>query len=243
MTDWVYPLGTAADAANGTSRSEPPTPSRAVDGWAHTGLKVATLAAGRRRRPSRRRRGTHSGAAQRSLHRHRWTAPGYPLERAGPSVFSRAHATSSTRAPARAVTISSCRRRPGRRRHRPGARLLPHPPRHRGGDTRWSSAAPGNCSRQVHNFGTPAALEADRFIVCEVPHPGRQLVLLSPAQARRGEGLARPTSRRSTATCTGPAWRPASRPPFRRSSVPRRRPRSRLRWRTRPKRWGRRFPP
>ncbi|MDQ0819345.1 5-deoxy-D-glucuronate isomerase [Arthrobacter sp. V4I6] len=29
----------------------------------------------------------------------------------------------------------------------------------------------GNCSRQVHNFGTPAALEADRFIVCEVLTP------------------------------------------------------------------------
>lgn len=29
----------------------------------------------------------------------------------------------------------------------------------------------GNCSREVHNFGTPAALEADRFIVCEVLTP------------------------------------------------------------------------
>ena len=29
----------------------------------------------------------------------------------------------------------------------------------------------GNCSRQVHNFGTPAALEADRFIVCDVLTP------------------------------------------------------------------------
>ncbi|KAA9394301.1 5-deoxy-glucuronate isomerase [Kocuria coralli] len=29
----------------------------------------------------------------------------------------------------------------------------------------------GNCSRQVHNFGTPPNLEADRFIVCEVLTP------------------------------------------------------------------------
>ncbi|MGX5358552.1 5-deoxy-glucuronate isomerase [Kocuria sp. KH4] len=29
----------------------------------------------------------------------------------------------------------------------------------------------GTCSRQVHNFGTPATLEADRFIVCEVLTP------------------------------------------------------------------------
>ena len=45
MTNWVYPLGTATDAAwdisIGTSDS-----SLTVDGWAHTGLKVATLAAG-----------------------------------------------------------------------------------------------------------------------------------------------------------------------------------------------------
>ncbi|MFP5368967.1 MAG: 5-deoxy-glucuronate isomerase, partial [Actinomycetes bacterium] len=45
MTNWVYPLGTAADGkwdvSIGTSDS-----SLAVDGWAHTGLKVATMAAG-----------------------------------------------------------------------------------------------------------------------------------------------------------------------------------------------------
>ncbi|MCU1518361.1 MAG: 5-deoxy-glucuronate isomerase, partial [Pseudarthrobacter sp.] len=45
MTNWVYPLGSAADGgwdiSLGTSDSSLP-----VDGWAHTGLKVATLAAG-----------------------------------------------------------------------------------------------------------------------------------------------------------------------------------------------------
>ena len=45
MTNWVYPLGTAADGkwdvSIGTSDS-----SLTVDGWAHTGLKVATVAAG-----------------------------------------------------------------------------------------------------------------------------------------------------------------------------------------------------
>ena len=45
MTNWVYPLGTAADGtwdvSIGTSDS-----TLSVDGWAHTGLKVATLAAG-----------------------------------------------------------------------------------------------------------------------------------------------------------------------------------------------------
>ena len=45
MANWVYPLGSAADGSwdvsLGTSDS-----ALAVDGWAHTGLKVATLAAG-----------------------------------------------------------------------------------------------------------------------------------------------------------------------------------------------------
>ena len=45
MTNWVYPLGAAADGkwdvSIGTSDS-----TLTVDGWAHTGLKVATLTAG-----------------------------------------------------------------------------------------------------------------------------------------------------------------------------------------------------
>lgn len=45
MTNWVYPLGTAADGqwdvSIGTFDS-----SLTVDGWEHTGLKVASLAAG-----------------------------------------------------------------------------------------------------------------------------------------------------------------------------------------------------
>lgn len=45
MTDWVYPLGSARDGvwdvSLGTSDS-----ALSVDGWAHTGLKVATLAPG-----------------------------------------------------------------------------------------------------------------------------------------------------------------------------------------------------
>jgi 5-deoxy-glucuronate isomerase len=45
MADWVYPLGSAAegcwDVSLGTSDS-----TLRVDGWAHTGLKVATLGPG-----------------------------------------------------------------------------------------------------------------------------------------------------------------------------------------------------
>src|SRR5688572_6973432 len=44
-TQWVYPLGTAGDGAWQVSlgASDSPTP---VDGWAHTGIKIAELAPG-----------------------------------------------------------------------------------------------------------------------------------------------------------------------------------------------------
>lgn len=66
MSNWVFPLVTARDVSLGASDS-----ALAVDGWAHTGLKVASLApgAGRRRRASRSRRGADRGPAHRLLHR------------------------------------------------------------------------------------------------------------------------------------------------------------------------------
>jgi 5-deoxy-glucuronate isomerase len=166
MTDWVYPLGTAADAAwdvsIGTSDS-----SLAVEGWAHTGLKVATLAAG-------------ADVVLPAAGEERIVVPlsgsftvrvdgtGYQLN-GRTSVFSGPTDVlySGT---GRAVTISSA----------DGGRVaIASAPAHASYPTRLVTAAEtpvelrgaGNCSRQVHNFGTPAALEADRFIVCEVLTP------------------------------------------------------------------------
>ena len=43
----------------------------------------------------------------------------------------------------------------------------------------------GVCSRQVNNFCTPETFEAAALIACEVLTPGRQLVVVPAAQARR----------------------------------------------------------
>ena len=44
----------------------------------------------------------------------------------------------------------------------------------------------GNCSRQVHNFGTAGVFEADSLIACEVITPGGNWSSYPGAQARRG---------------------------------------------------------
>jgi 5-deoxy-glucuronate isomerase len=166
MTNWVYPLGTATDGkwdvSIGTSDS-----SLAVAGWAHTGLKVATLAAG-------------ADVVLPAAGEERIVVPlngsftvsvdgtGYQLNGRA-SVFSGPTDVlySGT---GRAVTISSA----------DGGRVaVATAPANASYPTRLVTAAEtpvelrgaGNCSRQVHNFGTPAALEADRFIVCEVLTP------------------------------------------------------------------------
>ena len=166
MTNWVYPLGTATDGSwdisIGTSDS-----SLSVEGWAHTGLKVATLPAG-------------AAVDLPAADEERIVVPlsgsftvtvdgtDYPLT-GRTSVFSGPSDVlySGTE---RAVSISSS----------DGGRVaVATAPAQASYPTRLVPAAEtpvelrgaGNCSRQVHNFGTPAALEADRFIVCEVLTP------------------------------------------------------------------------
>lgn len=166
MANWVYPLGTAADGtwdvSLGTSDS-----SLTVDGWAHTGLKVATLAAG-------------AAVELPAADEERIVVPlngsftatvdgtDYPLAGRA-SVFAGASDVLYT-GTGRAVTVSSAdggrvaiATAPAKASY--PTRLVP------AADTPVELRGAGNCSRQVHNFGTPAALEADRFIVCEVLTP------------------------------------------------------------------------
>ena len=166
MANWVYPLGSAADGSwdvsLGTSDS-----ALAVDGWAHTGLKVATLAAG-------------AAVELPAAGEERIVVPlngsftatvdGEDYQLAGrASVFNGPSDVLYT-GTSKAVTISSA----------DGGRVaVATAPAKTSYPTRLVTAAEtpvelrgaGNCSRQVHNFGTPAALEADRFIVCEVITP------------------------------------------------------------------------
>jgi len=166
MANWVYPLGSAAegswDVSLGTSDS-----ALAVDGWAHTGLKVATLAAGAavdlpaagEERIVVPLSGSFTAAVD-----------GQNFQLAGrASVFNGPSDVLYT-GTGKTLSISSA----------DGGRVaIATAPAKTSYPTRLVSAAEtpvelrgaGNCSRQVHNFGTPAALEADRFIVCEVITP------------------------------------------------------------------------
>lgn len=166
MTNWVYPLGSAADGAwdvsLGTSDS-----TLSVDGWAHTGLKVATLAPGTAvelpAAAEERIVIPLNGAFTATVDGTDYELAGRANVFTGPSdvLYSGIN---------KAVTVSSV----------DGGRVaIATAPAGVGYPTRLITAAEipvelrgaGNCSRQVHNFGTPAALEADRFIVCEVLTP------------------------------------------------------------------------
>jgi 5-deoxy-glucuronate isomerase len=166
MANWVYPLGSAADGSwdvsLGTSDS-----ALKVSGWAHTGLKVATLeegaavelpAAGEERIVV-----PLSGSFTAVVDGQNFQLAGRASVFNGPSdvLYTGTEKT---------LTISSA----------DGGRVaIATAPAKNSYPTRLVSAAEtpvelrgaGNCSRQVHNFGTPAALEADRFIVCEVITP------------------------------------------------------------------------
>ena len=166
MANWVYPLGSAAegswDVSLGTSDS-----ALKVDGWAHTGLKVATLAAGAAvELPSageERIVVPLSGSFTAAVDGQNFQLAGRASVFHGPSdvLYTGTEKT---------LTISSV----------DGGRVaIATAPAKTSYPTRLVTAAEtpvelrgaGNCSRQVHNFGTPAALEADRFIVCEVITP------------------------------------------------------------------------
>ncbi|MDQ0679901.1 5-deoxy-glucuronate isomerase [Arthrobacter pascens] len=166
MANWVYPLGSAAegswDVSLGTSDS-----ALKVDGWAHTGLKVATLAAGAAvelpTAGEERIVVPLSGSFTAAVDGQNFQLAGRASVFNGPSdvLYTGTEKT---------LTISSA----------DGGRVaIATAPARTSYPTRLVSAAEtpvelrgaGNCSRQVHNFGTPAALEADRFIVCEVITP------------------------------------------------------------------------
>ena len=172
-------------------------------GWEHTGLHVATLAAGEQRAPSRPasenlvvplvgsvrvRSSTPTGS------RTTCALAGRDSVFAGPTrrrLRDRRLATSRVTSTGAAPAVAVCGARATRRT----------PPfRHVAAATCPSSCAgPGIASREVRNFGTPGVLDADSIIACEVITPGRQLELVPAAQARRGPARrARASSRRST---------------------------------------------
>ncbi|ORC15997.1 MULTISPECIES: 5-deoxy-glucuronate isomerase [Rothia] len=165
MSQWFYPAGTAAngpwDLSLGTHDS-----TIVVDGWAHTGIKTATF--------------THQPLTLGATDEERIIVPltgpvtvyvdGTTYELAGrESVF---HGPTDVLYTGinREVTLT------GKQGVRVAIATAPaqaeYPVRHlTKNEIPVELRGAGNCSRQVHNFGTPATLEADRFIVCEVITP------------------------------------------------------------------------
>ena len=166
MAEWVYPYGKAADGDWQVSLGAHDS-STTVDGWAHTGLKVTTLAPGATV-------SLDAAAEERIV---------VPLEGSFTvTVDGQAHELRGRRSVfhgttdvlytglGKAATVGSAGG------GRVAVALAPakaeYPTRLvRAEETPLELRGAGNCSRQVHNFGTPAALEADRFIVCEVITP------------------------------------------------------------------------
>ncbi|MEX5294502.1 5-deoxy-glucuronate isomerase [Kocuria sp. CPCC 205268] len=164
--DWVHPKDSAAQDGWFVSLGGHDSATE-VPGWAHTGLRVADLGPGER---------ISLDAAEEE----RIVVPlagGFTAETGGrsydlagrPSVFAgptdvlytgvRRDLSISTATGGRVAVASA----PARAEH--PTRLV------RREEIPVELRGAGSCSRQVHNFGTPAALEADRFIVCEVLTP------------------------------------------------------------------------
>jgi len=165
-TQWVYPLGTAGDGAWQVSlgASDSPIP---VDGWAHTGIKIAELAPGEAVKLAAEAEERIviplQGAFTVTVDGTDYQLRGRGSVFAGPSDvlytgIETAVAISSPQGGRVAVALA-----PAKASY--PVRLI------KAEDTPVELRGSGICSRQVHNFGTPAALEADRFIVCEVITP------------------------------------------------------------------------
>lgn len=170
MTEWVYPKGSAQqgewDISLGGFDSQTKAP-----GWQHTGLKVATLTAGDAVQIP--------GASEERLVIP--LAGSFTVQLAGGDGVQKFDLTGRDSVFAgrtdvvyagiwTSLTISSDDG--GRVAIASAPATETFPAEYLAAeDIPVELRGAGNCSRQVHNFGTPATLSADRFIVCEVLTP------------------------------------------------------------------------
>lgn len=163
---WFHPAGTA-HSAGWTVNLGTPDSEILPPGWAHTGLRVAELDPG----------ASVDLAAQGEERIVIPLAGSFDVELDGstvslegrPSVFDGPTDVLYTGINT-AITISSTAG--GRVAVASAPAKKEYPARHvTRDDIPLELRGAGTASRQVHNFGTPAALEADRFIVCEVLTP------------------------------------------------------------------------
>jgi 5-deoxy-glucuronate isomerase len=164
--EWVYPKDSAAQDGWFVSLGGHDS-STQVPGWAHTGLRVADLGPGERisldAAEEERIVVPLTGSFTAESGGIRYDLAGRTSVFAGPTdvlyTGIRQDLTVSTEGGGRVAVASA----PARASY--PARLVSRE------EIPLELRGAGTCSRQVHNFGTPAALEADRFIVCEVLTP------------------------------------------------------------------------
>ncbi|WP_237188890.1 5-deoxy-glucuronate isomerase [Rothia nasimurium] len=166
MTNWFYPAGTAQDGPWDVSLGASDS-STTVDGWKHTGVKTATFTDAPLTLEA-----THeeriivplTGDVSVTVKGHTYHLSGRPSVFHGPAdvLYTGVNAeVTLTAAPGVRVAVAS------------GPANKDYPTRHITKDEiPVELRGAGTSSRQVHNFGTPASLEADRIIVCEVITPG-----------------------------------------------------------------------
>ncbi|MBG6085267.1 5-deoxy-glucuronate isomerase [Zhihengliuella flava] len=166
MTEWIYPTGTAAQGPWFCSLGAHDSTTH-VAGWQHTGLRVGDVGAGESV--------TLEAAAEERI-----IVPlsgDYTVSVNG-TEYVLAGRRSVFHGPAdvlytgidRSVTITA--HDGGRLAVASAPAKAEYPVRHlRQAEIPVELRGAGQSSRQVQNFGTPATLEADRFIVCEVITP------------------------------------------------------------------------
>ncbi|GEO95893.1 5-deoxy-glucuronate isomerase [Kocuria turfanensis] len=164
--EWVHPKDSAAQDGWFVSLGGHDSATE-VPGWAHTGLRVADLGPGDRitldAAEEERIVVPLAGSFTAETGGETYDLAGRPSVFAGPTdvlyTGIRRDLTVSTATGGRVAVASA----PAREEY--PTRLVAR------AEIPVELRGAGNCSRQVHNFGTPAALEADRFIVCEVLTP------------------------------------------------------------------------
>ncbi|MBD7996219.1 5-deoxy-glucuronate isomerase [Arthrobacter sp. Sa2CUA1] len=164
--EWVYPKDSAVQEGWFVSLGGHDSTAE-IPGWAHTGLRVADLAPGEQIRlaaaEEERIVVPLAGSFTAVTGGARYDLTGRP------SVFAGATDVLYTGIQ-QDLTLSS--ETGGRVAVASAPARASYPARHiTRQEVPVELRGAGNCSRQVHNFGTPATLEADRFIVCEVLTP------------------------------------------------------------------------
>lgn len=163
---WFYPSGTAAAGGWSVNLGTPDSQEQ-PPGWAHTGLRTVDLEAGGSislpAQDEERILIPLAGSFTAEVDAESYELAGRPCVFSGPSDVLYTGVQ-------KAVAIGS--EQGGRLAVASAPAQASYPVRHvSAADTPVELRGAGVASRQVHNFGTPAALEADRFIVCEVLTP------------------------------------------------------------------------